>query len=273
MNFAQRLKSLRIEQNFTQKELGQAIGVSTISIQCWERGERKPSMDALVSLGKTLQISIDELLGIEQPSSKHSFVLSQGEKNLLRDYQILDSYGKKAVRAICTLEKERMERTAPQKATANIIDIQQIKLRERYIPHYATPSAAGMSVPLDGDEFEMLLVDDSVPEQADYAVNIQGNSMSPYIQDGEVVYVEKDAQLRVGDVGIFCVDGAMYCKMYYLDNEGNLQLVSANPALRHTNVFVSSDSSCDIRCCGRVLLDCKTELPDYLFMGTNEETK
>mgnify|MGYP000706428936 CR=1 FL=1 len=75
----------------------------------------------------------------------------------------------------------------------------------------------------------MILVDSSVPEEADYAVYIQGNSMYPYIHDGDMVYVKKDAELSVGDVGIFCVDGAMYCKQYYLDDNNNLVLVSANP--------------------------------------------
>lgn len=142
--------------------------------------------------------------------------------------------------------------------------MQQVK-SERYIPRYTTPSAAGSSVPLDGVDFEMILVDSSVPEEADYAVDIQGNSMYPYIHDGDMVYVEKDAELTIGDVGIFCVDGAMYCKQYYLDDNNNLVLVSANPELRHTNIFVSADSGRSVKACGKVLLKEKIDLPDYLF--------
>lgn len=90
-------------------------------------------------------------------------------------------------------------------------------------------SAAGYSVPLDGDDFKMILVDENVPSDADSAVDIQGNSMYPYIQDGDTVYVKKDCELSIGDVGIFCVDGAMYCKQYYINEESNLTLVSGNP--------------------------------------------
>ena len=89
--------------------------------------------------------------------------------------------------------------------------------------------------------------------------------MAPYIHDGDMVYVEKDVELAIGDVGIFCVDGAMYCKQYYLDEDNNLILVSANPELRHTNVFVAADSGRFVRACGKVLLDTKLDLPDYLF--------
>ena len=139
------------------------------------------------------------------------------------------------------------------------------KSPSRYIPRYSTPSAAGYSVPLDGDDFEMILVDDTVPADADFAVGIQGNSMSPYIHDGDTVYVKKDCDLSVGDIGIFCVDGAMYCKQYYIDERNNLTLVSLNPRLRNTNVYISSDSEISVRCYGRVLLDCKIEVPDYIF--------
>lgn len=82
---------------------------------------------------------------------------------------------------------------------------------------------------------------------------------------GIVVYVKKDEELSIGDVGIFCVDGAMYCKQYFLDDEGNLILVSANPDLKHTNIFVSADSGSSVRLCGKVLLNQRVELPDYLF--------
>ena len=124
-----------------------------------------------------------------------------------------------------------------------------------------------MAAPIDVADFGMMLADDSVPDAADFAVDIQGNSMEPYIHDGDTVYVRRDAELSIGDVGIFCVDGAMYCKQYYLDEDRNLILVSANPDLRDTNVFVSADSGHSVQACGKVLLDVRLELPDYLFEG------
>lgn len=89
--------------------------------------------------------------------------------------------------------------------------------------------------------------------------------MYPYIKDGDMVYVQKDAELSIGDVGIWCVDGAMYCKQYYLDEERNLLLVSANPKLKNTNVFVPADGNNTVKFCGKVLLGRKINLPDYLF--------
>ena len=247
MDFGQRLKSLRVERNLTQQNLGDAVGVSTVTIRAWERNTKKPAMDALLSLGRVLNISMDTLLDFHLNNApNYTLVLTSSERKLLSSYQSLDNYGQKAVDAICALEKERVDAMKKPRVIPKIIDLQQVK-SERYIPRYTTPSAAGSSVPLDGVDFEMILVDSSVPEEADYAVDIQGNSMYPYIHDGDMVYVEKDAELTIGDVGIFCVDGAMYCKQYYLDDNNNLVLVSANPELRHTNIFVSADSGRSVK--------------------------
>jgi SOS-response transcriptional repressor LexA len=265
MDFGQRLKSLRAERNLTQQNLGDAVGVSTVTIRAWERNAKKPAMDALLSLGRALNISIDTLLDFHlENTPNYALVLTSAEKKLLSSYQALDNYGKKAVDAICVLEKERVDAAKTIRVIPKVIDFRQVN-SERFIPRYTTPSAAGSSVPLDGVDFEMILVDSSVPEEADYAVYIQGNSMYPYIHDGDMVYVKKDAELSVGDVGIFCVDGAMYCKQYYLDDNNNLVLVSANPELRHTNIFVSADSGRSVKACGKVLLKEKIDLPDYLF--------
>ena len=152
---------------------------------------------------------------------------------------------------------------AERKSSSNVVELPTPS--ERFIPHYTSPSAAGFNVPLDGADFEMMLVNNSVPDEADYAVDIQGDSMYPYINDGDMVYVKKDAELQIGDVGIFCVDGAMYCKQYYVDDNDNLILVSANPKRRNFNVFVAADSGSSVRACGKVLLGKRIELPDYLF--------
>ena len=63
MDFGQRLKNLRLERGYTQKELGSAIGVSVVAIRSWEKNAKKPAMDALLSLGHTFNVSMDTLMG------------------------------------------------------------------------------------------------------------------------------------------------------------------------------------------------------------------
>lgn len=264
METNERLKALRLTLGLTQRELGEKLNVSTVSIRHWELGTKNPSMSAIVSLAQLFKVSTDYLLGVAYEADKDNTLLTNSELTLLSNYRALDSFGQKIVDTVCAIEKSRIDSESISSTThSNIIPMQQ---PNRYIPRYTTPSAAGCSVPLDGDDFEMVLVDDSVPSDADFAVIIQGNSMYPYIQDGDTVYIKKDCELAIGDIGIFSVDGAMYCKQYYIDTERNLTLISANPDLRHTNIHVGTDSGISVQCYGKVILDHKVELPEYISM-------
>lgn len=258
MKFNERLKGLRAQASLTQGQLSKLLGVSVMTIRNWESGAKQPSMQAIIALSDALRISSDTLLGLKQDTEWNKIPVSKAEVTLLSNYRLLDKPGKQLVNAVCSMEKARVEAEQSKNPPVPFRPT-------RYIPKYATPSAAGYSVPLDGDDFEMVLVDDSVPEAADFAVTIQGSSMAPYIHDGDTVYVKKTNDLEVGDVGIFSVDGAMYCKQYYMDEKRNLILVSANPRLKHTNVYVGAESGSEVRCYGKVILGYRLELPDYLF--------
>lgn len=260
MEFSSRLKNIRLENKKTQQQLAEEIGVSVLTVQNWERGIKKPSMNAIISLAHSLQTTTDYLLDVNsQATLSFGILLSPSEKKLLKMYQSLDDHGKKIVDTVCNLESDRVHNIDHDNS------VQFVKLKQRYIPCYTTPSAAGYNIPIDGVDFEMIPVDETVPSDADFAVIIQGDSMYPYISSGDRVYVKKCEDLSIGDVGIFCVDGAMYCKQLYIDDERNLTLVSANPNLMHTNIFVSSGSNVSIKVYGKVLLDTKVELPNYFF--------
>lgn len=266
MSLGERIKELRLEKHMTQRELCKYLGVSEVSVRCWEGGAKNPSMSAIIALSNIFHVTTDYLLGVSVDEKQDNQLLSTQETVLIANYRVLDTHGKKAVDTLCALEKSRVEsEIAKLRIPTKTTIAMSKKSPSRYIPRYTTPSAAGYSTPLDGDDFEMILVDESVPDDADFAVGIQGNSMYPYIHDGDTVYVKKDCELSVGDVGIFCVDGAMYCKQYYVDEERNLILVSANPRLKHTNVYVGAESGSDVRCYGKVILGYRLELPDYLF--------
>ena len=104
-----------------------------------------------------------------------------------------------------------------------------------------------------GEDFDSIPVTDDVPQAAEFAVRIQGDSMEPYIEDGSVVYVNRDP-LTLGDVGIFCVDGEMFCKQYYKDPAGVVYLFSLNRARANADLVLMPGSSRGLVCFGRVML-------------------
>lgn len=246
MTLGSRIKALRISKKMTQKDLSDKVGVSVVSIRHWEMGTKHPSVFAAISLSKALEVSLNSLLNVEEQGLKELTTLTTDEIRLLSDYRLLDAHSKMIVRTLCSLESERFDSKPDSTDSA--------KTPLKFVPRYFTPSAAGYSVPIDGEDYELIPVTDEAFSEADFAVKIQGNSMSPYISDGDTVFVKRCCELEQGDIGIFCVDGAMYCKQYYVDEEKNLHLISSNPAMAKSNVFVSADSGSEVKCYGRVLL-------------------
>ena len=50
MLLSKRLKELRINSGLTQRELGERVNVTKVSICCYENGTRTPTLDTLIVL-------------------------------------------------------------------------------------------------------------------------------------------------------------------------------------------------------------------------------
>lgn len=253
MDFGKHLKNLRISEGMTQKTLAGLVQTTEAQISRWENNEKSPSLEKIMLLISSLNISANELL-------QCSDSLTREESSLLHSFRRLNNHGKKVVSAICDLEASY---SAQETRQGEIISLVNHKEPNRYIPIFFTPAAAGSSAPLEDVEHEMLLVDTSVPCEADYALKIQGDSMFPLINDGDVVFVKKTSDIPNGGVGIFSVDGAYYCKHYFRDSNGDVTLVSHNESLKDTNVFIPKEGGRSASCLGIVLLNKRADLPEY----------
>ena len=67
--FAKNIKNLRKELGMTQTQLANKIFVNKSMVSAYEKGTRLPSLDSLISLSKTLNVSIDYLLGIQKDNN------------------------------------------------------------------------------------------------------------------------------------------------------------------------------------------------------------
>ena len=63
-----KIKQARIDQNMTQMNLADAMGVSYQAVSNWERGNSMPDISKLGDLCAALHITVDDLLGIESPA-------------------------------------------------------------------------------------------------------------------------------------------------------------------------------------------------------------
>lgn len=240
MAFGARVKARREALGLSRTELSRRLGVSPSAVSNYETGVSFPKEEVMLRLFDCLETDPNELF--QDSFRGGAQVLSQGERTLLKRYRGLPPQGREAVRtvvdALCAYQDE-VEESRPEQES-------------RLIPLYRCPAAAGYAAPVFGEDFDYIPVEDDVPQAAEFAVRIQGDSMAPYIADGQLVYVNRDP-LKAGDVGIFCVDGDILCKQYYKDPLGTVYLFSLNRDRADADVVMTAGSGRTLACFGRVI--------------------
>ena len=92
MSISTRLKELRLEEELTQKELAEKLGITQDSISLWEKGKRMPDTGYIIKLCEIFQISADYLLGLTDDEFGASVAgnapyYSPEEQKLIQDYR------------------------------------------------------------------------------------------------------------------------------------------------------------------------------------------
>lgn len=63
MSFGERLRALRLEKNFTLRELAKELDISFSALGKYERNEHQPDFETLEKIADYFNVSIDYLLG------------------------------------------------------------------------------------------------------------------------------------------------------------------------------------------------------------------
>ena len=192
-------------------------------------GKTEPNQDKLFILSKALDVDVAWLMGFDVPivsgatSSKlkeNSYPLSDREYTHITKYRRLDTFSKELVDIVIDKELERS--TSNSVLNDNIVDFGSYK----EIPCYPKLASAGTGEYLFDDiPTNTIKVDSREYPKADYAIQVNGDSMEPTYYDGDTLIVERNAIPAEGQVGIFIVDGASYVKRM-----GNGELISDNKA-------------------------------------------
>lgn len=241
MRFGNRIQQRRKELGVSRAELAKRLGVTLSAISNYEGSISFPKEPILLKLFDALETDPNNLF--QDSFQGGDTTVSESEQRLLGQYRRLSGTGRETVRELVdslSAWQEEMESVRPDRAP-------------RQIPLYRSPAAAGYTAPVFGEDFDYIPVSDGVPASAEYAVRVQGDSMEPYIRDGAVIYVNRDP-LRPGDVGIFCVDGEMFCKQYYRDMAGVTYLFSLNRERADADLTLMPSGGRSLICLGRVIL-------------------
>ena len=241
MNFAQRCRERREELGLSRQQLSELLGVSLSAVSNYETGVSFPKEEILLRLFDALRTDPNTLF---QDSFRHGgTALSRSERTLIARYRTLSPLGRESLRSVADTLCDYQSELGRERGEGE----------KRVIPLYRSSAAAGYAAPVFGEDFDYLTVEDDVPQAAEFAVRIQGDSMEPFIADGDVVYVNRDP-LGIGDVGIFWVDGDMLCKQYYKDSAGVVYLFSLNRARADADVVLTPSGGRRLACFGRVMV-------------------
>lgn len=234
MEISKKLLELRRQARMTQvqtsKQLAsRGLGGTQHAISKWESGQTTP--DAMHFLALCEIYEVDDIAAtFLGPNHRRKDPFSQ-----------LNAVGRqRAMEYISLLAAD--ERFARQKV------VQMPQRGVRTLALYDMPVSAGTGQFLDSTEYEMIEVDDSIPAEANFAVRVSGDSMTPRFVDGQVVYVHLQPSVEDGEYGIFLVDGNVYLKKLALTPKPHL--VSLNS--KYPPIDISAFD--DLRVIGHVVL-------------------
>ena len=104
-NFANNLKLFRKNLGLKQIEIAEKIGVAKSTYSQYENGQREPNVLTIKKIANVLNISGDELLGLD--------INNSNIKDLNDKYSQLDNYGKELINTILELELKRVKNISP----------------------------------------------------------------------------------------------------------------------------------------------------------------
>ncbi len=226
MTFNQYINRRRKDLGMTVDELVERSGLPKGTVSKITSGiNANPKLSTIEAICRALMCSVDDAMGMTASSP----LFSRAEMEHIKKYRALDSYGKNVMDSVLSIEFERCN------------PIRRMITR----PYYGVSVSAGFGNPLDEPpEEEMEITDTPEHRKGDFVVRVKGDSMKPAFNDGDLVLVEKDAQVDVGETGIFVLNGESFIKKL-----GVGELISINPDYS-PRPYTASDS---VKCCGKVL--------------------
>lgn len=220
--FSRRLKIALQENNMKAIDLAKKTGISKSSISDWLSGKYEAKQDKVFVLAETLGVDEGWLMGLDVPMRK--------SRNINFVYDQLNSRRKKNVYKFAERQLEA------QKEIAQILVYGQ--------------TAAGEPITYGDPEVEEKEVS-YVPDGADMALLVNGDSMEDIIPDGSIVFYKRQPSVENGEIAIVEIEGdGVTCKRvkYDYDNE-KIVLESENE--KYVDMVFDSDQ---IRILGKVLL-------------------
>lgn len=209
-------------------DLAESVGVSKSAVSHWLAGDNSPNIEILAKICQIYNVKLSDMLN-------EKIEATYADKEILRKYHKLDKYGKRLIDNSLEIEYERCTAIISQEHQQNIVSM----------PFYeSTRVSAGTGWYDEHNEYPSYKQVPRTPvtQQADFCCYVSGDSMEPEFYDGDLIFVKKQSSVKIGEIGIFVINGEMFVKKL-----GETGLISLNPE------YDLIKKSPDIICQGKVL--------------------
>ena len=215
MDICQNLNSILKKRKITQKGLCQQVGITESKLSYWlTKGKSIPS-EYIVPICKYLNISPIFLLTGQESDSKNQITLSKEEIEFIKEYRYLSNKSKSEIRNTLNhlYEIEKRMETTKEFATPTV-----------QVRHSIFKVSAGVGEWLSDEKWNMItILDTPQARKATFALTIEGDSMMPDFENGDIVLVRQQDAVDIGQICIYTVEGKGYIKKY-----GGDRLISLN---------------------------------------------
>lgn len=193
-----KIRYYRELKNLTQDELAEQLGTTRQSISRYETGERKANQDILFELADIFKISINKFF----PS----------------------------VENVSSIETIYNQLEPPRQAKVYNFAEYQLKEQNNKVVPLLGGAAANPTELSYGDSSYGETVEVNVPEKADCALVVKGDSMEPEYYNGDIVFYKTQPVIENGETAIVEIngDGVTLKKVYFNYDEDKVILRSLN---------------------------------------------
>nr|DAT22979.1 MAG TPA: Repressor protein CI [Caudoviricetes sp.] len=220
MSFGTRLKARREQLGITQPQLAEMLGVSKGAIGNYETDANSPKATILFKVFDVLKCDANYLFQDEM-GNNYPMKVSYDEYESIKKYRNLDDHGKELVNYTLDKETERIEKYGKLGEVSRPVTAFPMRLISYY---FKNASAGTGQLVIDNlPDKDIEIPDKPEYRNVSYAIGVNGSSMEPAFQDGDILLVEATQEIEVGDVGIFQINNECFVKKL-----GEKELISLN---------------------------------------------
>ncbi|MBD9844004.1 helix-turn-helix domain-containing protein [Enterococcus faecalis] len=246
MTIGEKMKLRRKQLKISADEIASALGVSRSTIFRYEKGEiEKLPTESLRIIAEVLKTTPEELMGWTENKSNFSIVSVFNQLSPPRQQKVYN---------FAENQLEEQEKENKQKNNS-ITSLEQFRKRKEEKTIYGTTKWYG-AVSAGTGEFltdetceEIELPIEQIPDEADFCLSVNGDSMEPIFHDNDYVFVKRQSEIFSGNIGVVIVNGESFLKRIWFENN-NIRLESFNK--KYKDIIITEND--EFRIVGKVVM-------------------